>query len=94
MIFWNDFLLDDVVGPYLVFEDEDLKCRKTPSGRPSVMEDAVGVTETRECVSIQETRQEQRPARMVGLSSLESAQTGMDASRMGRIGLRRRGVIG
>ncbi|OFZ20154.1 MAG: hypothetical protein A2X94_09620 [Bdellovibrionales bacterium GWB1_55_8] len=45
--------------------------RERCSGGPNVMEDE----------GIQETRQEQRPARMVGYTALEFAQTGMEAGR-------------
>jgi hypothetical protein len=44
-----------------------------------VMEDAKGKHSELLVSSIQETGQEQRPARMVGLSSLDSAQTSMEA---------------
>jgi hypothetical protein len=71
VITWKDFVFDDVMGPILMdFES----CRGTRLGSPSVMEDANGI--------IQETGQEQRPARMVGLSNLDSkAQSHMEVSR-------------
>jgi hypothetical protein len=68
VITWKDFILDDVVGPIMndaIFESSDLSCRVTSRlGSPIVMEDVTG--------AIQETGQEQRPARMVGLSHLDS----------------------
>jgi hypothetical protein len=90
VIFWKDFILDDVVGPILADvgskDDKDYKvCRRTRLGSPSVMEDARGNT-------IQETGQEQRPARMAGLSSLDSsttAQTHTDVSRGDRVDIQR-----
>ena len=68
MILWKDFVIDDVIGPYLVCSDE------VRSSLP-VMED--GSTTS----IIQETRQEIRPARMVGSSNLDSTigRLGMDA---------------
>ena len=94
MITWNDFVLDQETGPLLWVEmdpgQEISVCRRCQSGRPSVMEDAGDAV----CVSIQETRQEQRPARMVGLSSLDFARTGMEASRCDQTELlRRRGEV-
>jgi hypothetical protein len=59
MIFWKDFVLDEAIGAHLVCNDDGLHSL-------TVMED--GSREN----TIQETRQEQRPARMAGLSSLES----------------------
>ncbi len=94
MIFWKDFILDDVLGPVLspeIFEQESeigsTSCReerfgsprKQPGLRPGSQEDAaMGVS-----ALIQETGQEQRPARMVGHSSLDSsvkAQTHRDVT--------------
>ncbi len=66
MILWKDFLLDDVCGPILV------SC-EGGGGSRSIMDDA-NVE-----ISIQETRQEHRPARMVGTSGLESTLMGMEA---------------
>ncbi len=64
MILWNDFILDDVLGPTLRVPES---CREEKRfGDLSVRMNAEG--------NIQETRQEQRPARMVGLSSHDSAQ--------------------
>ena len=89
MILWKDFVLDGAVGPLLTFPEEllelcDTECREKRLGSPSVMEDAIGTNEMPEGISIQETRQEQRPARMVGLSSLDFVQTGKEASRSNR----------
>lgn len=93
MIFWKDFILDDTIGPVLspeLFQDigeerGTLKvCRRKRLGSPSVQEDAWGMkNEAIEVASIQETRQEQRPARMVGHSSLDSysnARSHMDVA--------------
>lgn len=75
MIFWKDFILDDVCGPVLSLNETERTgmqvCRRGRLGGSGIMEDA------RSGVSIQETEQEQRPARMVGHSF--SAQTGMEA---------------
>jgi hypothetical protein len=60
VILWKDFILDADVGPLLVCSDE-------PSSR-GVMDDAV------ESSQIQEMRRKQRPARMVGSSSLDSSK--------------------
>jgi len=60
----------------LIFE----VCRKKRLGSQSVMEDASGTNnKSHLCDFIQETGQEKRPARMVGLSSLDSARFGTDA---------------
>ena len=105
MIFWKDFILDDVVGPSLFIGSEDFvntsvknsvvsaaknfseeasheSCRGKRFGGSSDMEVASGA-------QIQETRQEQKPARMVGFSGLEShksARVGMDANLSDRTG--------
>ena len=74
MIRWKDFVLDDVIGPSLILDFNE--CRETrPGSAQSVMEDAKA--------HIQETRQEQRPARMVGLSSLDSSPFDMEVDRHG-----------
>lgn len=87
MILWNDFVIDDVCGPVLssdrIGELQDVNirvCRGKRLGRPGVMDDACGHT-------IQETSREQRPARMVGLSGLDSheADAGMEAGRTDRV---------
>ena len=88
MIFWKDFVFDDVLGPVLapsIFEEEDetgsTSCRNERFGSPSDQEDAMGSAVSE--VVIQETGQEQRPARMVGHSSLDStlkAQIHMDVT--------------
>jgi hypothetical protein len=77
VIFWKDFLLDDVVGPVLALPEERLSTKSSREevrlGSPNTRNGASGKQETLD-VSIQETRQEQRPARMVGHSSHDSAQ--------------------
>lgn len=84
MIFWTDFVLDDVAGPLLVVPEADSLNREERSDDPGVMDDARS--------EIQETRQELWPARMVGLSSLDStvAQAGRDAGWDRRFTLSRR----
>lgn len=91
MIYWKDFELNTTFGPLLVLDKkdkkdnkEDRKNRETRIGSPhsSVMEDAQsGYTWASHDALIQETGQKQRPARMVGLSSLDSATPRMDAGR-------------
>ncbi|MGK5082218.1 hypothetical protein WDW37_02850 [Bdellovibrionota bacterium FG-1] len=75
MIFWMDFALDDVAGPLLVFpEDRERVGRnETRLGSPDARNGASGNNGV-QSTSIQETRHEQRPARMVGSSSHDSAQ--------------------
>lgn len=86
MIHWQDFILDENIGPVLspeLFEGqpEPISCRRKRLGSPSIMDDARGTqTEAIDVASFQETRQEQRPARMVGLSSLDSARSHTDVS--------------
>ena len=86
MIFWKDFVLDEVIGPVIdpslldgVSDPVPTSCRRKRLGSPNVKDDVRGV-------SFQETGQEQRPARMVGLSSLdsESARDHMDVNRSDR----------
>ncbi len=93
MIFWKDFLLDDdlgaVLSPELFSGDSPVPtvCRRKRLGSPSVMDDARGTkteTASQDGGSIQETGQEQRPARMVGHSNLDSAQSHKDVSRGNR----------
>jgi hypothetical protein len=88
VIIWKDFVLDDFFGPSLLVDEieqnDQTSCRTRRCGHPSVMEDAIG--------NIQETGQEQRPARMVGLSSLDSVQSGTEASRNVQPPLRLRGA--
>ena len=73
MITWKDFVFDDVMGPMMIDQDINLpnflnaeleSCRRTRIGSPNIMEDVTGI--------IQETRQETRPARMVGRSEIDS----------------------
>lgn len=73
MITWKDFVIDDVLGTYLNFEE----CREEIAGGKSVMEDAHGST----IDPIQETGQELRPARMAGYTSLESVLSGKEADQ-------------
>lgn len=69
MIYWKDFVLDDVIGPYLKVRFSDPRSREKNAQCPGVMEDA-----------IQETGQVKRPARMVGPTSLEEVvKSGMEA---------------
>ena len=91
MILWKDFILDDVIGPSLAFADEGEVCRMLRFGGPGVMEDASGKKGVK--TPIQETGQVRQPARMVGYSSLDSAQTGMEAGRGYRATLRRKGEV-
>jgi hypothetical protein len=99
VIVWKDFVLDDVAGPVLLEELVDITdlkvCRGKrvasssimPKTKPSVMEDSTG----EQAVQIQETGQEQRPARMVGLSGLDfNSSAGMEASRQDGVPLSRR----
>jgi hypothetical protein len=65
VITWKDFVFDDVMGPVMMDQDLELaSCRRTRIGSPNIMEDVTGI--------IQETRQETRPARMVGRSEIDS----------------------
>lgn len=80
MICWQDFVLDDTLGFYL--KDVDLtpgRIDLDSDGRPgsrSIMDDAR---------IIQETGQVLEPARMVGLSGLDSfTSSGMEADSGGR----------
>ena len=74
MIFWKDFVLDDIFGPLLVVSEPD------GTGSLSIRNDAI---------AIQETRQEQMPARMVGTlrHSMDTSKselvgdTGMEAAQ-------------
>ena len=75
MIRWKDFIWDEVMGPVLNIEEvrrEEVLSERT-------------VKEDTQCKidSYQETGQEQRPARMVGHSSLVTLCTplGMEAER-------------
>jgi hypothetical protein len=82
---WNDFILDEFLGPILSFEESSPVSRAGigASGN-SVMEDAAG-----DSGQIQETRIGERPARMVGQPNLDSTQnplsSGMEADRGDRI---------
>jgi hypothetical protein len=85
VILWKDFVLDDQFGPslHLAGAEDTQVGRETRFGNPSVMEDA-------NRVSIQETRQDSRPARMVGYSSLDSHTHGMEADQGSRTVLQQR----
>ena len=90
MVMWMDFVLDDLVGPVMslpeTWEDAlDISCRRMRLGNPSIRNDVNG--------AIQETGQVQRPARMVGHSSLDSARADMEVGREYRVceSLRQRG---
>ena len=78
---WLDFEFDLNFGPLLVLTEEEDKFRRMRFGNSSVMEDAV------ETKSIQETGQEQRPARMAGLPDSDSTQLdkSIEAWRVARI---------
>ena len=78
MIIWQDFILDDVLGPLLVFPEDvgpasSISCREERLGGPDARNGASGNNGV-QGTSIQETRQEQRLARMAGPSSHDSAQ--------------------
>lgn len=84
MITWTDFVLDDVIGPSLAIrpaQGEGSRWTQAGDGL-SVMEDARSLAVD---VPIQETGQEQRPARMVGSTGLDSKhagiRTGMEAGQ-------------
>lgn len=73
MICWNDFILDDVLGPVLNIksdwendETSYASCRMVRNGRPSTSDGTEVVNQ------IQETSREKQPARMVGHSVLDS----------------------
>ncbi len=76
MILWKDFVLDDEIGPVLLFREiEQLAGSREKEGAVlRVMEDA------RKHL-IQETRQGQQPARMVGISGLEGVRESMEADK-------------
>lgn len=65
MIIWKDFVLDHEIGPFLIDQTISESCREERSGDPCIMEDAFRG-------QIQETGQEQSPARMVGAPGLDS----------------------
>ena len=80
MIYWMDFALDEVLGPVLVTEGLG-GFRTGEVGQASVEDDANAATGALGSALIQETRQGQQPARMVGQSSLEVVGIGMEAER-------------
>ena len=72
MIYWKDFVFDEVFGPLLVVSENS-------DGALGIRKDAF--------VKIQETRQEQRPARKVGtLHAILVDDAGMEAGRELRTG--------
>jgi hypothetical protein len=90
-IFWKDFVLDDNFGALLFFENVDQPessrrvaglCPPLPSALKNCSTEAAraGCTGTQEGTraKIQETRTEQRPARMVGLFDLDSISAHVD----------------
>jgi hypothetical protein len=92
VITWKDFILDDFFGPTLVVpESSDEDCRETRLGSAS------SIKEDARSKRIQETRQEQRPARMVGLGLGSSTLcSGKEANRSSPIAIswHRRGEAG
>ena len=92
-ILWKDFILDDFFGPSLNFENESPHDRREArTGSPQHRQEDDGGTQASQ--TIQETGQMQRPARMVGFSSLDSRSgrgdpTGMEAGGEPRKATRR-----
>lgn len=83
MIHWNDFVFDDVVGFVLAMPDE-AEVRAERLGGLSIRSDAGGVENAvMEIMAIQETRREQRPARMAGPSGLDSNAVSSDRKSAG-----------
>ncbi len=95
MILWNDFVLDSEWGALLVFPEERLEVNRITvrSGGTDARNGASGKKEM-QGILIQETRQEQRPARMVGLSSHDSAQVDRKSAGVTQISNRESGVGG
>ena len=95
MIFWKDFVLDDFFGPLLMLDDSFERVvrarQELDQGRNTFLQVAdnkdVGDAKAKhqddaEANQIQETGQEQRPARMVGhLSSETNADTSRKEER-------------
>jgi hypothetical protein len=80
VIYWKDFILDDVMGPVLRIPESASSGKQ--SDRTETRDASCTDTEEGTRAQIQETRTEQRPARMVGPSDLDSsAQVDMDVSR-------------
>ena len=90
MILWKDFILDDFIGPVLATEGPRQVCRNEGWDCASVMDDARAEM-AQGCASFQETRQRQRPARMVGMSGLDAAPSGTEAGRSNPSALRQGG---
>ena len=90
MITWKDFVMDDILGPILAMPEE--LAAELVSPQDSRAEQRLGSSDTSDGASgnnaakavIQETRQEQRPARMVGLSSHDSAQVDRKSAECNR----------
>jgi hypothetical protein len=78
VIFWNGFALDEVLGPLLVTEHWDESFRRSGETRARG-QDGQSSSTAQGCASIQETRQGQRPARMVGYQAIDPEQNRMDA---------------
>lgn len=78
MIFWNGFVMDEVLGPLLSIEHWDESFRRSGETRARG-QDGRSSSGAQGCASIQETRQGQRPARMVGYQAIDSEQSRMDA---------------
>jgi hypothetical protein len=80
VIYWNDFIFDEVVGFVLAMPEEhkDEEVRGTRLGGSSIRNDAELTNAVEQFTAIQETRREQRPARMVGLSGLDSNAASSD----------------
>lgn len=87
MIRWMDFVFDEV-GPLL----EDSDCRRTRLESSSVMDDARVKKPIH--FGIQETGQEQWPARMVGLASSDYSPARTDAERTFHVDVLRPGEEG
>lgn len=81
MIYWMDFILDDVVGPILSFDETSrttsCRAKRGEGGRPSIKKDTGDA-------HFQETRSERQSARMVESSSqtnLDSVSEDMEVDR-------------
>jgi hypothetical protein len=78
-----DFALDEFLGPVLDFEKSDRSddFRVSGKGFAGVKDDASTAAGALGSALIQETRQGQQPARMVGQSSLDVAGISTEADR-------------
>jgi hypothetical protein len=82
MIRWNDFILDDGLGPLLDLGGQDITypvCRGKRLERPSIKDDAEGT----HVGTIQETRRTQRPARMASQADLISLDVNAPGTEVG-----------